>query len=514
MMAAETWAQQNTAAPSATGKRLSAQRLWLVVSLTMSSTVTADDSFLRHPTLHPLSRQARQVRPFCMDPECQLTWTPVPNMGAALSGYNPIIGNSLSGDRPDPGTKRQIFLPTFPKPDGRLDVHDNIHFRNDVHCQLNTGTKVVKSYQDYQSLKSNSWKLSRSSTREGSFNIPLISLITNVERKRSSSQSTRADSQFETEASFFGYQQGEIFYTQAKCIVYRIDVSSFSKPEFHPSFKGALRQLNKAAKKPTTKRSKEVLRGFISEFGTHFMSSAWLGATLTVETRFASKSKNERVRKNRQDCIEESFGKAAGIGGKVREVSVNAKVPGAGDVGIGTTVGGWGANSGSTFRREAKDCLKDDNNNGFYLEHNFEKTKITSIGSAPKADLEAWAEDVKSSPSVIDRELKEISTLFTEEFIGDIPEDDDNPSTGQLDPASMKDFFNKGLASYCQLMLGEDCPPVKGCGFSGLCRSDELCLDERNCINDVLCDNDNDILELGFKCVEDGFNFNFLYLVE
>ena len=161
------------------------------------------------PPLHPLSRQVSQVRLFCSDPECQLTWTPVPNMVAALTGYNPIIGNSLSGDRPDPGAKQQIFVPTFQKSGGRLDVHENIHFRDDVQCQLNTETKFVKSFQDYQSLKSNSWKLSQGSTQSSSFNIPLFSLIANLGKKSSSSQSTTADSEFETEASFFGEQQAK-----------------------------------------------------------------------------------------------------------------------------------------------------------------------------------------------------------------------------------------------------------------------------------------------------------------
>merc|ERR1711902_485468 len=85
------------------------------------------------------------------------------------------------------------------------------------------------------------------------------------------------------------------------------------------------------------------------------------------------------------------------------------------------------------------------------------------------------------------RKLNEISSLFTEEFISDIPGDETNPSTGRLDPALMKEFFNNGLANYCQLMLGEECPPVKGCGFNDLCGSDESCR--------------NDNSTLGFKCI-------------
>ena len=57
----------------------------------------------------------------------------------------------------------------------------------------------------------------------------------------------------------------------------------------------------------------------------------------------------------------------------------------------------------TTFNREAKDCLKDDDNNRFYAVKRFKTTRITSVGSAPKADPEAWAEDVKSSPADNDR---------------------------------------------------------------------------------------------------------------
>ena len=400
-------------------------------------------------------------------------------MVAALTGYNPIIGNSLSGDRPDPGTKQQIFVPTFQKSDGRLDLHGNIHFFDDVHCQVDTETKIVKSFRDYQSLKGGSWQLSRKSTQSSSFNVPLISLITNFGKKSSSSHSFGNASQFATEASFFREHQGEIFYNQAKCTVYRIDVSSFAKPEFHPSFKEALRQLNKAAKEPTSRRSQEVLKAFISEFGTHYASSAWLGAALTTETRFASKSANEEERSERQNCIKRSFEAAMGVVANVTEISVNASVPE--DLGsLGTTIGGWEVNSDSTFNREAKNCLNDTNGNRFYLEKGFERTKITSVGSTPKLDPQAWADDVKNSPAVIHRKLNEISSLFTEEFIGDIPEEEPNPSTGRLDPASMKEFFNNGLADYCQLMLGEECPSVKGCGFNDLCGPDESCRDNNS----------------------------------
>merc|ERR1719414_2523858 len=43
----------------------------------------------------------------CNSPQCFADWTPVPNMAAALEGYNPMIGHDFV--RANPGRKQQIF---------------------------------------------------------------------------------------------------------------------------------------------------------------------------------------------------------------------------------------------------------------------------------------------------------------------------------------------------------------------------------------------------------------------
>ena len=48
---------------------------------------------------------------FCTDPNCQMDWTPYPNMGAGLIGYDPAISNPFAKFG-DPGIKNQIFAPT------------------------------------------------------------------------------------------------------------------------------------------------------------------------------------------------------------------------------------------------------------------------------------------------------------------------------------------------------------------------------------------------------------------
>ena len=52
-----------------------------------------------------------QVKYFCNNPNCQMDWTPYPNMGAGLIGYDPAISNPFAKFG-DPGMKNQIFAPT------------------------------------------------------------------------------------------------------------------------------------------------------------------------------------------------------------------------------------------------------------------------------------------------------------------------------------------------------------------------------------------------------------------
>ena len=48
---------------------------------------------------------------FCTDANCQMDWTPYPNMGAGLIWYDPAISNPFAKFG-DPGMKNQIFAPT------------------------------------------------------------------------------------------------------------------------------------------------------------------------------------------------------------------------------------------------------------------------------------------------------------------------------------------------------------------------------------------------------------------
>ena len=49
----------------------------------------------------------------CDGDACNVDWTPVPNMGAALQAFNPYKANDVTNSYVDPGWGNQIFSPTY-----------------------------------------------------------------------------------------------------------------------------------------------------------------------------------------------------------------------------------------------------------------------------------------------------------------------------------------------------------------------------------------------------------------
>ena len=76
------------------------------------------------------------------------------------------------------------------------------------------------------------------------------------------------------------------------------------------------------------------------------MKTAWLGATLTAESRWASNAGSEDERKARRECVGDSF--------KVGQES-SAGVDGIGNM-----------SSKSDFKRETKKCKADSENSAYF----------------------------------------------------------------------------------------------------------------------------------------------------
>ena len=114
-------------------------------------------------------------------------------------------------------------------------------------------------------------------------------------------------------------------------------------PEFTREFKDGLVSLQKAAKDPESNKSKQRALDFIHDFGTHFLSESYLGATQVVETVFHRGSKSERESEKRSRCVNKAFqnGARKGIATQKVDISAEAGVEGFGVV-ASTELGGDG----------------------------------------------------------------------------------------------------------------------------------------------------------------------------
>ena len=335
---------------------------------------------------------------FCESEHCQTWVTPIPNMGAALVGYNPFIGNRLIPDQSDPGKRNQIFNPTKEVEGGRQEVNDFLHIKDANLCKDGSESRVVTNSEQYRKQKIGSYSFDRYSEQTSSLNIPFFSWLINYKKAESEQSSSSGGSSFEREQRFFGDSQGEIHMNEVKCEAYRIAVDDFQPPVFTPAFITAMRSLQRAAKNPTSRRSKRTLKRFFAGYGTHYMAETFLGASMVTETKFASASSSAADRRERQRCVAEAYGKGLSSGVDVREVDVTGSVPVGGSgakVGASTTTGGWGYKSGETFRNESQKCGGSQQDLSFFDSNQFKQTVITSIGAPPLSDRAEWYKQVR-----------------------------------------------------------------------------------------------------------------------
>ena len=128
-----------------------------------------------------------------------------------------------------------------------------------------------------------------------------------------------------------------------KVMIFSSAESNDTALEFTPPFRDGLKSLQRAAKDPESNESISLAKRFIRDFGTHFFSTAYMGAKQVVETTFERMSKSEEEKKKRSDCINKAYknGASKGIATKKVNLNVNAEVKGVG-VGVDTELGGDG----------------------------------------------------------------------------------------------------------------------------------------------------------------------------
>jgi len=420
----------------------------------------------------------------CDGDACNVDWTPIPNLGSALVGYNPVLSNTLMAS--DPGMKAMIFSPTKtrPAPDNRVVVNPNILYYDDIHCQVSQVTKVVSSYQDYAKQRAGSFKFSSHRSSSSNFKIPLFTLILNYERKESEQRYSSEDSDFQKDVKFFKDQGGEIYVNQAKCQVYKVQIDEFAKPVFTDGFIRALQVLAEEAADPELRKDKDSLKRFIDYFGTHYLAKSWLGATLTVESRFDRQSSSQSERNQRKQCIGSAYGKSVNSDVRLNTFQVSAQLgeDDGDNIGISTELGGQGGGSGNGSGESKRNCSSFDALSKGGAGSSFRGSTVTSVGAYPLSDANEWAKTTGNNPRVISFELKPISDLFRSYFLNHI---EGLKGKARL----MKKYFEDSVFDYCKTMLGEECPTVKECGYQNLCPVGNKCVNAPNSYE-------------GFKCIK------------
>ena len=375
-----------------------------------------------------------------IDGKCGNNRNPIPNLESALRGYNVIEGNRFFSEGSDPGFKNTIFKGTFKDPAAgdEMCTYSNIKQYETTYCKTLGISQSYRSYLSYQEAKTSS--VTNSNKVGASFSAgSLFSFITNLEATASLNRTSKTE--FSKEKQFFSESKGEIYMNKARCEVYEVRISSSLKPEFTDDFISALKYLESAVKSSDSASSKEAMKKFFTkQFGTHYMSSVFMGASMTAENRYVGTNSSKEMRSMRKECSDSSY--LMSIGG-----------------------GAGGANVSTQFQIAAMKCKGDESSNAFFSENSYSEFNVVTRGSIPTVDEDVWRENIKDSPIPIRFELKPISALFRTEWLEE----------HGLDAALLQEYVTDSLRTYCEVVLGKACVPVKGCGVTGYCSDNEVC---------------------------------------
>ena len=216
-----------------------------------------------------------------------------------------------------------------------------------------------------------------------------------------------------------------------------------------------------------------------------------MGASITTITRMSGKSSSQEERNRKKNCVSNAYRESNGQGVRVNnfDVTISAeKKKGSGSMSgsVSTTVGGWGYGSEDGFGNKSRQC--DENGASFSQsnENSLRQSEVIAVGALPFNDRDTWVKETKVSPSPADFRLASILDLLTPENLRDIPLYPDNEEGEKLDAKLLQKYFKETLGMYCDFILGEPCPAVKGCHIWNDCNVEDICEDDNS--------------EKGFRC--------------
>ena len=191
-------------------------------------------------------------------------------------------------------------------------VNANFEWADDVNCNIQQRTDVIRSMADYFASMSGAFSFSGTKTFKSNLNVPYYVPIVNYKETKSINFSTSGESNYEKQKKFFVSVNGEAYINKAQCIVYKVSINPFSRPVFTDGFKNALRSLHRAAKNSDVDGSAKIRSEFLKQYGTHYQSECYLGASMTTITRISSRSASQAESNRRKECVSNAYAEVAG----------------------------------------------------------------------------------------------------------------------------------------------------------------------------------------------------------
>ena len=384
-------------------------------------------------------------------------------------------------------------------------MNANFEWGDDVNCNVQQKTDVMRSMTDYMSSMSDAFSFSESKSQETNKNVPVVPFLVNYKEKKSTKSSTSTSSDYKNQKKFFESVNGEAYINKAQCIVYKVSINPFSRPVFTDGFKNALRSLQRAAKKPNSETSKKIRSEFLNQYGTHYQSECYLGASMTTITRISTRSASQAESNRRKECVSNAYSEGTSHGVDVNEVDVSASVSGgngpvSGSVSASTTVGGWGVGSENAYKKASSKCDSNADASSAFASIGVEQTEIISVGVSPYTAKEQWVQAIRKAPSSMKFVLTNITNLLTQNNVNHIPLDEFNPDGEKLNAPKIRRFLKLTVERYCNITLGYPCPAPKSCFIWNNCSVGQRCVDDSSA-------------EAGFHCINEDFYRKGIFLI-
>ena len=330
----------------------------------------------------------------------------IPNTDYLFHGYNLLYGNPIVDpkDGRDPGVSRlPIFKSTFDRglttSDQKYLIPDGMSFLKIVSCNI-----------DF---------ISSENRNEASY---INDLLTNnvVPEVSSVKWAFKASTTVQHKTEELRKAGYSYINAQTACSIYTGKVSMDRPPKFSDEFMASLKKCDKDP-------SDENLRILVSKYGTHFVAGVVMGSKFGEESKIPTDEYEKMISEGLD------VGTAAGLSGRF-------------SAGITTETGS------EKQKRERFESVR---------------TSKTTVkhGSdiPPDGDASTWAAKSIDDPMPIQVELKALTELLTEDFLGDT----------DIDLKKLKQRLTVFLSKYCTKLVDEgkvkDCKPPTGicqCKFS------------------------------------------------